>query len=300
MNIAILTILSVLLYITYQVRYEKKIKNEWLRVAINVTLTFLVIPICTNLMSTHFQAEKNRKDEEFQRMMIDAQVKGALNPEDIKSILAQAYTQVFKASEKDAEEWAKNLPSEIPIKRVQLENAKKQSETLTEKFILKWEPLVAYILNQFDFRIDAVNRITPLVIEKKANVPLITTEAESPTQEQVRIVKFPNHRGIYIRQLSGNVVNGRLAEPLRLLFEEQVSGGGSEAIIDVLFLEDRYQINTNSSRYPDLFEEGKRELPSAKDPLLTDEFRQNLIGGMTKFIEMVLLKSGSPVESSTV
>jgi len=284
--VVLLAIFVVSVYVGYRAKYEHKIKIKWLRVIIDVIIVSFLIPVCVNLMMPFFQKDEREKRERVDRKILSAITQSKLNDKDLEDLISYQYREIFESSQGDAKRWARELIDSMLEKKEKLGVLAEHTEEIVQKLRFKWWPLHMYALDQFDKRINELQKHNPSIkIELAIDKYDLILDIDSITYRtfDVRKVVFPNGNLITIKFEPASIQRGVLIEGTELNFTENLKFAGLSYAFSIACNEKIIQINPRNNRYSDI------DIRTEDDPLMVDDFKDTLAKGINKLITSAYL-----------
>lgn len=287
----VLFLLVVVVFVLYQCFGEERIKKKWARVIATTLIALVLMPLGGILLGQITGYGDKVETQNYRRIMLDGVVKGALSPEDIQSVLDQAYRKVLVNAEKNIDQWAEKFPERIKSKKKVIEGALLQEAEIADKFNMKWQPFVVqFFMKQIDTGIHAYSREKSIKQESKIlfedDNKIVYVQREPYLPIVLRKVRLPSGWGVEVVMYPGNVVNGNLVRPLIIQVNHITPQNSTTPAFLVQLNEKSAQANAVDGTYASLME----RVSTQDDPLLNDEFTESITKAISNFFDLIYIK----------
>lgn len=260
-----------------------KIQNGIMKTISAVLVVLITASLYFVSLNVHNEQEKRITAQEKKLDDLTNEVRSDLANKnlDVKDIIAKleaAHKDIFQMSVEDSKKWADEFEKTLPQKKVERGSISLSEHELAEKLEIRWNPLYNFILSTFDntiLELQKKNLVT--YYEKSDNVELIQFQNYNPQISNVRLASLPNKRTLYIKVNSAIILRGKLERPLIITFTLTYS---ADYLLQIAFYENSVAFSTLDSPI----------INTAKDPLLDQEFRTQLINSIHNSIERAYLE----------
>ena len=291
--IIIVVLISVFVFIIYKSYFEKKIKLDWLKIAIEALIIFMFIPLCLYSITAYIQDIKDQrvqsKNEKFQKILLNSIYSDSINLDQLNELIELKHKDIFQSSTEEAEIFTKNLLADIEKKRKGLVELSDNSAAMIKKLYLKWKPFFDFVLATFDDRVDELlkhdNRIE--YIKNSGNPKLINpiiydADLKQYGRTSLRNFTLRSEKGVTgfnINYNPGQVREGLCIKELVMTISE-----GRYQAFQFHFTEDGIRLDPDYKRYK------MRVNSNMNDPLEDVELREKTIETINLLISSIYIR----------
>ncbi len=280
-----------------QLWLTKRLKADWQRITVSVVAVTLLtglfrlaeIPGKKAQREGLEKFEKAQRDdlEQFRKEIITKLTEGRLSNKDLEEYISFRYSRLFESSKKEAKEWARSLIADLPKKRLDSLALSESSQALAEELRIKWEPTYAFVLNEFDARLQELQELGHLQSSQQHETKLVYVDDFRNINESVRKATFKNGSSVYIRLTVGKIDKGVIVSMPEINVGESIAGQSSDYAFIIAFGRKSCALKPLDPRYGKIIKSINIE---NEDPLANQEFVSQLKEGLSKVIESVYLK----------